>query len=90
MLKPVTEQEKARYTLEIQFHRAVQELLCETYESGYSGYVDIWPVFESNKKNTQVVMTVSSAKVLVSSPTKKRPGAQRYHIVQGKGCKRVK
>ena len=44
MLKPITEAERAKFTLKTQFQRGVEELLAESYESGYSGYLDIWPV----------------------------------------------
>jgi hypothetical protein len=88
MLTPITEAEKAKYTLKIQFERAVEELLVETYESGYTGYLDIWPVVNTNKN--QVVMKVACKKVLLAVSPSTNSEAMRYHIQQGKGCKRIK
>lgn len=51
MLPPVTEHEKASYTLKLQLQKATEELLAEAYESGYTGYIDIWPVIKTKKLN---------------------------------------
>lgn len=88
MLKPITEQERAQYTLKIQLERATEELLSEAYESGYTGYLDIWPALKT-KKN-QIIMEVESKKVLQAVSPMSHNEAMRYHIQQGKGCKRIK
>lgn len=88
MLPPITEQEKASYTLKLQLQKATEELLAEVYEAGYTGYVDIWPVIKSNKK--QLILEVESKKVLTASSTLSNQDAMRYHVQQGKGCKRIK
>ena len=87
MLPPITEQEKAVYTLRLQLQKATEELLAEVYEAGYTGYVDIWPVIKSNKK--QLILEVESKKVLTASSLSHNE-AMRYHVQQGKGCKRIK
>jgi hypothetical protein len=88
MLPPITEQEKAVYTLRLQLQKATEELLAEVYEAGYTGYVDIWPVIKSNKK--QLILEVESKKVLTASSSLSHNEAMRYHVQQGKGCKRIK
>lgn len=88
MLKPITEVERAQYTLKIQLQKATEELLAEAYESGYTGYLDIWPVIKTKKG--QLIMEVESKKVLHSSSSTKHEEVMRYHIQQGKGCKRIK
>lgn len=88
MLPPITEQEKALYTLKLQLEKATEELLAEVYEAGYTGYVDIWPVVKTNKK--QLILEVESKKVLHASSGLSHQEAMRYHIQQGKGCKRIK
>jgi hypothetical protein len=88
MLKPVTEAEKAKFTLRLQFDRAVQELLSEAYEAGYKGYLDIWP--EMSTKDKQLVMTVQSSKATFASSALSNSDAIRYHVVPAKGCKRIK
>lgn len=88
MLHPITEAERAKFTLKTQFQRGVEELLAESYDSGYSGYLDIWPTLTT--KDKQVVMSVSSQKVGFASSNLSDPEAIRYHILQDKGCKRIK
>lgn len=88
MLHPITEQEKAQHTLKIELQRATEELLSEAYESGYNGYIDIWPVVEAKKK--QLVFTVQSKKITIATTDLSNKEAMRYHVVQGKGCKRVR
>jgi hypothetical protein len=88
MLPPITEQEKAMYTIKLQLEKATEDLLSEAYESGYSGYIDIWPIVTNNKK--QVILEVSSKKVLTASSSLSHKEAMRYHVQQGKGCKRIK
>jgi hypothetical protein len=88
MLPTITEQEKAVYTLRLQLQKATEELLAEVYEAGYTGYVDIWPVIKSNKK--QLILEVESKKVLTASSSLSHNEAMRYHVQQGKGCKRIK
>ena len=88
MLPPITEQEKAVYTLKLQLQKATEELLAEAYESGYTGYLDIWPVIKTKKG--QLIMEVESKKVSHSSASSTHEEAMRYHIQQGKGCKRIK
>jgi hypothetical protein len=88
MLRPITEEEKAKFTLQVQFQRGVEELLSEVYETGYSGYLDIWPVITT--KNKQVILSISSNKVSFASSPDSNKDSIRYHIVQDKGCKRIK
>ena len=88
MLKPITEVERAQYTLKLQLQKATEELLAESYEAGYTGYLDIWPVIKT-KKN-QLIMEVESKKVSQSASPPSHQEAMRYHIQQGKGCKRIK
>lgn len=88
MLPPITEHEKALYTLKLQLQKATEELLAEVYEAGYTGYVDIWPVLKTKK--TQLIMEVESKKVLLAVSPMSHNEAMRYHIQQGKGCKRIK
>jgi hypothetical protein len=88
MLPPITQTERAQYTLKLQLERATEELLAEAYEAGYTGYLDIWPVIKSNKK--QVIMEIESKKVLQAVSPMSHQEAMRYHIQQGKGCKRIK
>lgn len=88
MLKPITEQEKAAFTLKAQLERSIQELLAEAYDAGYTGYLDIWPEMDHGRK--QVIMTVKSGKVLSSTSPMSDENAIRYHVAQGKGCKRIK
>ena len=88
MLKPITEEEKAKYTLKVQTERAIQELLAEAYESGYNGYIDIWPIINSEKK--QIIFEIQSKKILTPSAEASNKFAVRYHVLQGKGCKKIK
>lgn len=88
MLKPITEEERAKYTLQMQFHRGVEELLSEAYEAGYNGYLDIWPSIST--KNNKLIMSVESKKVSFASSVQSHPEALRYHVCQNKGCKRIK
>lgn len=88
MLKPITEEERAKYTLKIQFQRGTEELLSEAYESGYNGYIDIWPLL--TVKDNKLIMTVQSSKVPFVSTVNSHAEAIRYHICQHKGCKRIK
>jgi hypothetical protein len=88
MLPPITEQEKAVYTLRLQLEKGTEELLVEAYESGYTGYIDIWPVV--NPKKNKIIMEIASKKVLQSVSPMSHKEAMRYHIQQGKGCKRIK
>ena len=88
MLPPITQTERAQYTLKLQLERATEELLSEAYESEYTGYLDIWPVIKTDKK--QLIMEVESKKVLHSASPLSHNEAMRYHIQQGKGCKRIK
>lgn len=88
MLPPITQTERAQYTLKLQLERAAEELLAEAYESGYTGYLDIWPVIKP-KKN-QLILEVESKKVLQAVSPMSHHEAMRYHIQQGKGCKRIK
>lgn len=88
MLRPITEEEKAKFTLQVQFQRGVEELLSEVYETGYNGYLDIWPVITT--KNKQVILSISSNKTNFASSPDSNEDSIRYHIVQDKGCKRIK
>jgi hypothetical protein len=88
MLPPITEQEKAVYTLRLQLEKGTEELLVEAYESGYTGYIDIWPVV--NPKKNKIIMEIASKKVLQSVSPMSHKEAMRYHVQQGKGYKRIK
>lgn len=88
MLPLITQSERAQYTLKLQLERAAEELLTEAYESGYTGYLDIWPLIKINRK--QLVMEVESKRVLQSVSPMSHNEAMRYHIQQGKGYKRIK
>jgi len=76
------------YTIKLQLEKATEDLLAEAYESGYSGYIDIWPIVSNNKN--QLILEVSSKKVLTASSFLSHKEAMRYHVQQGKGCKRIK
>ena len=88
MLKPITEEERAKYTLKVQTEKATQELLAEAYEAGYNGYIDIWPELSNNKK--QLIFEMKSKKILTVSSPRSHDFAIRYHVLQGKGCKKIK
>ena len=88
MLKPITEQEKAEFTLKLQFEKAVMELLTEAYEAGYTGYLDLYPSMEARRG--QLVLEVKVTKVPTSSHKLSDQNALRFHVQQGKGFKRVK
>lgn len=88
MLKPITEVERAQFTLKHQLEKAVEELLAEAYESGYTGYLDIWPLIKTSKN--KLVMEVQSKKVPQPAALFSHAEAIRYHVQQGKGCKRIK
>lgn len=90
MLKPVTEREKAEYTLKIQTGKAIEEILTELYFGGYEGFVDIWPVVKPDKKTGKLVLEVKSKKTLIATAKMADDGAARYHIAQGKGFKMIK
>jgi hypothetical protein len=88
MLKPITEEEKLQFTLNLQAEKAVEEMLAEIYYSGYNGYVDIWPVLK--KEKGKVVMELSLKKLGTSGAVKiTDENAVRYHVVQNKGYLRV-
>ncbi len=89
MLKPITEEEKAKFTLCVQADKARDELLAEVYESGYEGYLDIWGVVSRNKKK-KLVLDVKCAKVMYPNALTSHPDAARYHVAQGKGVKKLK
>ena len=88
MLKPITEAEKVKFTLQAQFQRGVEELLSEVYEAGFNGYLDIWPVITT--KNKQLILSISSNKVSFASSPGSNKDSIRYHVLQDKGCKRIK
>jgi hypothetical protein len=94
MLKPITTEEKLKFTLEIEGERACQELLAELfYEEKYNGYVDIWPVFSTQKaafRKAKLKLTIKSNKVLSAASSLSHPDASRFHVCQGKGVKLLK
>lgn len=86
MWKPITEDEKAVYTLRFQTQKAIDELLSEIYYSGYSGFVQIWPEITKIKK--KLVLEVKMEKYLLT-PQNSKENSVRYQIIQGKGCKKI-
>lgn len=86
MWKPVTEDEKAVYTLKFQTQKAIDELLGELYYSGYNGFVQIWP--EITKKKKKLVLEIKLEKYTLI-PEKSKEESVRYQIIQGKGCKKI-
>ena len=88
MLKPITTEERAKYTLKVQMERGTQDLLAEVYESGYNGYLDVWPELGSNKR--ELIFEIKSKRVLLATSTPSNENSVRYHVLQGKGCKRIK
>lgn len=88
MLKPITEQERAAFTLKFQFQKAVEELLLEAIDAGYQGYLDVWPEI-SKSKSSEVCMEVKSKKIPSAVSSKSHPDCARYHVVPSKGYKRI-
>lgn len=88
MLKPITEQERAVFTLKFQFQKAVEELLLEAIDDGYQGYLDVWPEI-SKSNSSEVCMEVKSKKVPLPVTSKSHPDCARYHVVPSKGYKRI-
>lgn len=89
MLKPITEQEKLLFTLQVEAERGTQELLSELYyDKKFEGYVDIWPIL-STRKQGQVKLEIKSKEVMssVASPTHR--DATRFHVNQAKGVKKL-
>ena len=83
MLKPVTEQERLAFTLQIQAERATHELLYELLVTEkYDGYVDIWPHVSWDKKHGKVKLEVACRKVKLSHSKKTNSNAVRYHVSQ--------
>lgn len=87
MLKPVTATEKLGYTVQQQLVRGTEELLAEIYESGYTGFVDIWHTFKLNKG--QVVFDMHMTKIPSSTIKPKHTPCTRWYVVQGKGVKPI-
>jgi hypothetical protein len=87
MLKPVTPTEKLGYTVQQQLVRGTEELLAEIYESGYTGYVDIWHTLKFSKG--QVVFDMHMMKIPSSAIKPKHSPYSRWYVVQGKGVKAV-
>lgn len=86
MLKPVTEQERLAYTIQVQAEKAANELLYEfLITEKYDGFVDIWPITEWDTRKKKVVLDVKSAKVSNKNQSLSHPSAIRYHISQSKG-----
>ena len=90
MLKPVTREEKARFTLQLQAEKGTEEILAELFENQYDGLVDIWPKISIGKKNQQVVLELQHKLVPLISTPPTDPNSVRYHVCPGKGCKRIK
>lgn len=88
MLKPITEAERAKYTIKIHTERATQELLAEAYESGYNGYIDIWPIIKTKKD--KLVLELKSKKVSTAVESLTSFEAVRYHVAPNKGVKKIK
>jgi len=88
MLKPITEQERAAFTLQFQFQKAVEELLLEAIDAGYQGYVDVWPEI-SKSKSSEICMEVRSKKIPSPASSKSHTDCARYHVVPSKGYKRI-
>jgi len=88
MLKPVTEHEKATFTIKHNFQKAVEELLYEIYSDGFNGTVDIYPIFSVDQRTNKITMEVKSEKVS-GFKAAVPPGGARFHVQQGKGCKKI-
>lgn len=86
MWKPITEDEKAIFTIKFQTEKAINDLLSELYYSDYDGIVEI--VANIRKENSKLVLDVSYEKIF--SPTQKRKeNSVRFKIIKGKGCQKI-
>jgi hypothetical protein len=88
MLKPVTKEEKLEFTLCIQADKAKDEIFWELMDKNYSGFVDIWPSI--SRKKGQVVLEVMHKEIKTSDEVMSHKEATRYHVVPGKGVKKIK
>lgn len=88
MLKPITSGERLELTMKIQFEKAIEELLYDLYEQKYNGFVDIWA--DIVKKKGKVVLDVQLKKIKVGSDPVTNDKCVRYHILPGKGVKKIK
>lgn len=93
MLKPITEQEKLLFTMQLNAERGTNELLSELYyDEKYEGYVDIWPTLSIKKtvfSKQRVKLQIGSKKVLAATSPLSNPNAIRYHVSQSKGVKKL-
>jgi len=88
MLKPVTEEEKAIFTLRVQADKAKEELLSEAFYSDYDGYLDIWAVIKTKKG--KLVLEMETKRLSNSTQSLSHKDAVRYHVMPGKGVKKIK
>lgn len=93
MLKPITEQEKQAFTMQLNAERAAHELLATLYyDEKYEGYVDIWPTVALKKlpfSKQRIKLQIGSKKVLTVTSPHSNPNATRYHVCQAKGVKKI-
>jgi hypothetical protein len=88
MLKPVTKEEKLKYTLQLQAEKALDEILgILVYEEKYAGYVDIWPIIDATNK--KVMFKMEHKKILNMVVPLSDNDAIRYLIVPDKGAKMI-
>lgn len=86
MLKPITEQEKLAFTMQLNAERAAHELLATLYyDEKYEGYVDIWPTVALKKlpfSKQRIKLQIGSKKVL--TVTSLSPIPMRHDIMCAK------
>jgi len=79
--------EKFSITFSMQLEKGIDELLADLYfDEKYEGYVAIY--WETKVVNNEFQLNLSSEK-LNHSPLKRKTRASYYHIVQGKGAKKI-
>jgi hypothetical protein len=88
MLKPITQEEKLAFTLELQLEKATDELLGELfYKEEYDGFVDIWWKIKTDRKKLTVV--IGKEKVLLANSAPKHKNYTRYQVIKNKGIRVV-
>ena len=89
MLHPITDAEKAQFTVKVAADRLTNELLAQTYEAKYAGFLDVWYEVVTKQGSLQVV--IHSAKVNNStsphSPASRGKPMSRWIFDPAKGCK---
>lgn len=84
--------DRLKFTLEFQLMKATEDLLAETLASGYEGYVKIIANLKRNSNDEVlfdlVIKRLGKDKPKASIKNQRAPEAI-FHVVQGKGAKRV-